>query len=71
MSAKCTNFYEQLDIVFDKLYDKYGSTDELMGYKNDLIDIYENENSYRCAELLKYIKPKQFYIDENGYVKTK
>ena len=66
-----TNFYEQLDIVFDKLYKKYGFNDELIGYKGDLLHIYENEHKYRSAEILKLIQPKHFYIDENGYVVSK
>jgi hypothetical protein len=62
------NFYEQLDIVFDKLIEKYGLTDELIECKGDLLHIYENEHKYRSAEISKALKVKHFYIDENGYV---
>ena len=68
--SKSENFYEQLDMVFDRLYEKLGLTDELIGYKNDLLHIYENENAYRCAHILKAIKPKHWYIDEAGYIKS-
>jgi hypothetical protein len=64
------NFYEQLDIVFEYFYEKYGFTDEIMKHKVDLLHVYENEHSYRSAELLKALKPKHFYIDENGYIKS-
>lgn len=62
------NFYEQLDIVFDQLYEKYGLTDELMQFKSDLLYVYDNERGWRSAELLKLIKPKRWYIDERGRV---
>lgn len=68
---KSKNFYEQIDMVFDSLYEKYGFIDDIIQYKQDLLEIYENENSYRSADILKMIKPKNFYIDENGCIKSK
>lgn len=68
--CKSENFYEQMDMVFDRLYEKFGLTDELMGYKNDILHIYENENAYKSAHLLKLIKPKQWYIDETGCIRS-
>lgn len=69
--TKSTNFYEQIDMVFDKLIEKYGLTNEIISYKDDLLDIYENENKYRSAEILKAIKVRHWIIDENGYIKSK
>lgn len=68
--SRSENFYEQMDMVFDRLYEKYGLTDELMGYKNDLLHIYQNENAYKSAHILKLIKPKQWYIDETGCIRS-
>ena len=64
------SFYEQLDIIFDDLYRKHGLLDELIEYKDALINAYENEHSYRNIHLKKNTE-KQFYIDENGYIKSK
>lgn len=68
MQKEKPNFYEQLDIVFDKLYEKHGLTQELMHFKSDLLYVYNNEQGWRSAEILKLIKPKRWYIDEKGYV---
>lgn len=62
------NFYQQLDIVFDDLYAKYGHTDELFQHKNDLLYVYENERGWRAAEILKMIKPKHWRIDADGKI---
>ena len=66
-----TNFYQQIDALFDKLYEKFGFTDEIIEYKQILLRVYEKENHYRNAVKFKHIKPKEFYIDENGYIKSK
>lgn len=63
-------FYEQIDIVFDRLYEKYGLTDELIQHKQDLLEIYDKENEYRCKHIMDKLKVRHFYIDENGYVKS-
>lgn len=68
--SKSESFYEQMDMVFDRLYEKYGLTDELIGYKSDLLHIYDNENAYRSAHILKLIKPKQWYVDETGCIRS-
>ena len=68
MSAE--SFYEQLDIIFDDLYKKHGLLDELIEYKDALINAYEKEHSYRNINTKNNIQ-KQIYIDENGYIKSK
>ncbi len=68
MSAE--SFYEQLDIIFDDLYKKHGLLDELIEYKEALINAYEKEYNYRNINVKKSTQ-KQFYIDENGYIKSK
>jgi hypothetical protein len=62
------NFYEQLDIVFEKLYTKFGLSKDIIQLKEDLLYVYENENQWRCDDLLRAIKPKKWYVDSNGYV---
>lgn len=64
-------FYEKIDDVFDKLYDNYGYTEDLIKHKQDLLEIYEKESSYRSDHIFKNIKSKKFYIDENGCIKSK
>jgi hypothetical protein len=68
---KCTDFYEQIDMVFDRLIETYGLNDDIISYKGDLLDIYQNENKYKSAEILKAIKVRHWVIDENGYIKSK
>jgi len=66
-----TNFYEVLDDVFDALFKKEGKvSDELIQYKSQLIDVYENEDKYKSKEILKYLTPINWYIDEEGCFKV-
>jgi hypothetical protein len=67
MISTDTNFYEQLDIVFDKLYEKYGFEDNIIDYKQKLLKLYDLENEYRNHK----INDMEVYVDENGYIKTK
>lgn len=67
MAVNTSNFYEVLDNVFDALFKKEGGfTEELIGYKEQLLDIYENEGTYKSKELLKILTPKHWYIDNEG-----
>ena len=52
--------------IFDKLYDKYGLNDDIIEFKNKLLILYNDENSYRIT---KRNPNKEIYVDENGYVK--
>lgn len=61
------NFYEHIDIVFDNLYEKFGLTDELIKYKNDILVAYENKKPYHNTHLKA---KKHFHIDENGYIRS-
>jgi hypothetical protein len=63
------SFYEQLDIIFDDLYSKHGLLDELIQYKDVLITAYEKEHSYH--NVYNTQKEKNWYIDENGCIKSK
>jgi len=63
-------FYQTLDEIFDLLYAKLGTTNELIQYKQKLIYAYENEDKYNSATLLKKLVPTNFKIDENGCVIT-
>jgi|SaaInlV_125m_DNA_1040241.scaffolds.fasta_scaffold228894_1 hypothetical protein len=63
-------FYQTLDEIFDLLYAKLGTTNELTQYKQKLIYAYENEDKYNSETLLKKLVPTYFKIDENGCVIT-
>ena len=60
------SFYEVLDNVFDNLHNSQKSDNlvNLAEYKQKLIYVYENENSWRCTEIKKLIIPRKWYIDE-------
>lgn len=63
-------FYEVLDDVFDALFKKEGEfSDELINYKSKLLDIYDNENTYRSKEIVKMLTPMHWYIDNQGCFK--
>jgi len=62
------NFQEQLNIVFDQITKTYGNKDEIMKYKDELLDTYENEESRRSNKLWKLLKPKHFRIDVDGNI---
>lgn len=65
------SFHQELNSVFDKIITAYGKTDadEILKYKAELLDTYENEEKRRSAKLYKLLKPKHFQIDENGNIK--
>ncbi len=64
------NFYEVVNSVFDKLCEKYDIDDNLMEKKQELLHVYDNENKWRAAEIAKAIKPKHWYIDEKGCIRS-
>lgn len=64
-----SNFYEELDNIFDKLYELHGLTDELINHKSTILVAYEKERGYRYAHTNQSISCKKISIDENGYVK--
>ena len=63
-------FYEELNNVFEKLFDKYGFEDDIIQYKQCIISAYQNENCIRNEYILNKIKPKTFLIDKNGNIKN-
>ena len=67
MSIESMNFYQVLDNVFDQLFKKEGKiTEELLNYKSQILDIYENEDKYKTKEIMKYLKPMHWFIDKEG-----
>ena len=71
MTTECANFYEVLDNVFDALFEKEGDfTEELIGYKSQLIDVYENEDKRKSNKILKFLTPINWYIDSEGCFKV-
>lgn len=71
MATQSMTFYEVLDNVFDALFKKEGEfTDELIGYKSQLIEVYENEDKNKSKEILKFLTPIHWYIDSDGCCKV-
>jgi hypothetical protein len=64
-------FYQQIDIIFDNLFQKYGYTDELLEYKNKLIEVYESESYMIPNELMKKIQVRYFRMDKEGAISSK
>ena len=64
-------FYQQIDIIFDNLFEKYGYTDELLEYKSKLIEVYESESYMIPQELMKKIQVRYFRIDKEGAISSK
>lgn len=62
------SFQQELNMVFDKIIISYGNRDEMMKFKDELLDTYENEESRRSAELAKLLKPKHFRMDADGNI---
>lgn len=63
-------FYEEIDNVFDILYNKYGFDRELIDAKELIIKnfIYFNDNNGN--NIVNILKKKNFTINENGYIMT-
>lgn len=64
-------FYQQIDIIFDNLFQKYGYTDELLEYKNKLIEVYESESYMIPNELMKKVQVRYFRMDKEGAISSK
>lgn len=64
-----TEMHMLIEKVFNEISQKYKDEDdnhEFMQLKKSLIYVYENEGAWRSAAILKIIKPKHWYIDQNG-----
>lgn len=62
------SFYEEIDSVFEVLYNKYGFDKELIFAKELIIKkfIYFNDNN--GDNIVKNLKKKNFKINENGLI---
>lgn len=56
------NFFVTIDDVFQNLFDKYGETDELISYKEKLLDSYINEDKHKAKHIFEQIKPRLWTI---------
>jgi len=71
-----TNFYNDLDFIFENVMEKYINEDELIlnlvGLKTKIISLYENVNKDRSYELYiaNSIKKKYFNINEDGSINS-
>jgi hypothetical protein len=62
-----TEMHDLLDKVFAEISQKYADNDdEFIELKHSLLYVYDNEAAWRSAAILKLIKPKHWYIDQNG-----
>jgi hypothetical protein len=59
-----SNFYEEFDNIFDKLYELHGLTDELINHKSTILVAYEKENWYRYTHMGRSMNYKKISIDE-------
>lgn len=64
------DFYEEIDNIFEKLYDKYGFDEELIDAKNAILKhfIYINDNNGNNITTL--LKKKNFSIDDKGRINS-
>jgi hypothetical protein len=52
-NKSCLNFYQYLDEIFDKLYEKYGWEEYIVQQKNKIIDCYEKIKNKNSMMILK------------------
>jgi hypothetical protein len=65
------NYYEQLDCLFNKLYEKYGLEEDIISIKNDIIKIIDNliDYDYKYSnDITSQLKKRNYKIDENGFI---
>jgi hypothetical protein len=64
------DFYDDIDNIFDNLYNKYGFDEELINAKNAIIKhfIYINDNN--GDNIVTLLKKKNFSIDEKGRINS-
>jgi hypothetical protein len=65
------DFYEMLDIIFDKLYEMHGLNDDIIDCKAEILRAYEKERRYRHEFIYRDVRDKQICVDENGYAYLK
>jgi len=58
-------FYSTIDDVFDRIYDRYGLTDQLVAMKEQLLYVYENEDRIKAQKIYDQIKPKHFTFNKD------
>jgi hypothetical protein len=62
-----TEMHSLIEKVFSEISEKYkDDKDEFDELKKSLLYVYENEAAWRCSDILKQIRPKHWYIDQNG-----
>lgn len=64
------NYYEDIDKIFDNLYDSYGLNKDLSESKKNIIELFENIHIYYDSEIPKKLMKKNFKIDEYGIIKS-
>jgi len=71
-----TNFYDNIDNMFDILYDKYNNNtiflDELIELKSNIIKSYEITKLDKSFEksIVKSIKLRHFKVKEDGKINS-
>lgn len=59
-------FYTMVDKIFDEIMEKYGMTEELINMKEQLIDVYQNEDKIKAKHIHNQIKPINFIINKDS-----
>jgi len=60
------DFFTTIDDVFQELFQLYGETEELISYKEKILDSYTNEDKYKAKQIYQQIKPRLWTVNQNG-----
>lgn len=67
-----SNYYQELDYLFNNLYEKYGLNEDIICVKQNIIKIIDNLNDYDYKvsnnDITKQLKKRSYKIDENGII---
>lgn len=61
-------FFTTIDDVFQNIFEKYGQTEELIAYKEQLLDSYINEDKYKAKNILQAITPRFWTVSNEGEI---
>jgi hypothetical protein len=64
------NSYEELDEIFNKLYNKYGFDEVIIDAKQNIIKIIDKliDYDFRNNEITSQLKKKCYNINEEGFI---
>ena len=65
-----SDFYENIDEEFNKLFEKYGLTKDIVEIKQNVVKIFEKKYNIRQDELITKLTEKRYIIDNEGNIKS-